>query len=121
MATNSSSTSNSLYKPLVILTALPLDDKSSIYDSLGHKELVRLSACCRTLRGFILSDKQLWRVLYVKKFLSDAQYNREYEFILWCIRTNQESPTSPTGRMDILKNIDWYDICRRRMTTESNW
>jgi hypothetical protein len=121
MATNSSSTSNLLYKPLVILTALPPDDKSSIYDAIGHKELVGLSACCRTLRVFILSDKQLWRVLYVKKFLSGAQYNREYEFILWCIRTNQESPTSPTRRMDILKNVDWYDVCRRRITTESNW
>jgi hypothetical protein len=118
--TKQSAAPNLICKQVVILTALPFDNQSYIFGLLSHTNILILSICCRILRKAIRNYNILWKKVYEHKFLSDGQYDIEYEFIFRCARTKSKRPNVPVRRMDLLKNIDWH-IYRRRIITENNW
>jgi hypothetical protein len=41
--------------------------------------------------------------MYKNEFLYDTQYAREYDFILWCVRTELVRLSLPLKRIDMLK------------------
>ncbi|KAI8056833.1 hypothetical protein BDF22DRAFT_668177 [Syncephalis plumigaleata] len=104
-----------------LFVALPAHDRNYTLSLLSHTDLVQLSVCCRLLRNVIRNDIVLWREVYRRKFLSDAYYKKEWEFVLWCIRTTADNSNKSQRRMAMLKGIDWYDIYRRRVATENSW
>ncbi|KAI8056100.1 hypothetical protein BDF22DRAFT_774341 [Syncephalis plumigaleata] len=116
-----SSNSNSSCRLLVCLNSLPFHDQRVFRSLLGHIELLRLSACCRSLRSSIRNDTVLWQALYHRDFLSGDYYTKEMEFVLWCIRTDVNIPCTSDKRADLLENVDWYNTYRRRVSTENNW
>ncbi|KAI8056078.1 hypothetical protein BDF22DRAFT_323424 [Syncephalis plumigaleata] len=119
--TEISSNSNSSCRLLDCLNSLPFHDQCVFRSLLGHIELVRLSACCHSLKSNIRNDRALWQELYHRDFLSGAYYAKEMEFVLWCIRTDVNNPCTSDKRADLLENVDWYNTYRRRVSTENNW
>ncbi|KAI8055496.1 hypothetical protein BDF22DRAFT_774948 [Syncephalis plumigaleata] len=118
--TEISSNSNSSCRLLDCMNTLPFQDQRVFRSLLGHIELVRLSACCRSLSS-IRDDPILWQQLYHSDFLSGAYYVKEMEFVLWCVRTDVNNPCTSDKRADLLENVDWYNTYRRRVSTENNW
>ncbi|RKP25738.1 hypothetical protein SYNPS1DRAFT_28540 [Syncephalis pseudoplumigaleata] len=107
---------------LDVLTTFPFTDPASLLSLLGHIDLLRLSACCRSLRSRIRGNNALWQQLHERAFLFGAYRDKEWEFVLWCLRTDAGDGSAPIRRADLLeKDIDWYGIYRRRLTTENNW
>ncbi|KAI8052526.1 hypothetical protein BDF22DRAFT_524035 [Syncephalis plumigaleata] len=112
---------NSSCRLLDCLNCLPFHDQCVFRSLLGHIELVRLSACCRSLTSSIRNDKVLWQQLYHSDFLSGPYYAKEMDFVLWCVRTDVNNPCTSDKRADLLENVDWYNTYRRRASTENNW
>jgi hypothetical protein len=122
MANRQSETFDLLCKSLVLLPALPIDNQNNIFSLLSHTDILRLSACYHFLRKTIFNDNLFWKALYKDKFLSGAQYVEEYDFVLWCVRTNPKAPNKLLVRkMKMLENLDWYNIYCRRVIMENNW
>jgi hypothetical protein len=106
---------------LNLLSILPAGNRNYIFSLLNCTDISRLSACCHSLREAIHNDNTLWKEQYKREFLSSAYRKKEWQFIFWCIHTDPNTKTISTKRSDMLKNIDWYNTYRRRMTTENNW
>ncbi|RKP24825.1 hypothetical protein SYNPS1DRAFT_29425 [Syncephalis pseudoplumigaleata] len=108
--------------PVDLLATLPYYERDYLLSLLGHTGLMRLSACCRSWRSIICDDTALWKGQYKRAFLSGAYRDKEWEFVLWCLRTDAGDGSAPIRRADLLgKDIDWYNVYRRRVTTENNW
>jgi hypothetical protein len=69
----------------------------------------------------MVKNDLLWKRLYKQEFLSDIHYDKEIDFLLWCVRTDPNNIDIPTRRSDLLERIDWYNSFRRRVITENNW
>ncbi|KAI8056050.1 hypothetical protein BDF22DRAFT_673455 [Syncephalis plumigaleata] len=106
---------------LDLLTLLPTEDRNYILSLLSHTDILRVSACNHSLRCTIRNDKLLWQALYKHEFLSGVYCKEEWDFVFWCIRTNPNTTSIPAKRSDVIKNVDWYDVYRRRVITEYNW
>jgi hypothetical protein len=106
---------------LDLLTLLPAEVHNYSLSLLNYVAILRLSVCCRLLRDTIIKDNILWRELYKQDFLSSEYRVKEWEFLFWCVRTDLNNEAIPTRRSDVIKNVDWYNTYRRRITTENNW
>lgn len=59
--------------------------------------------------------------LYSYAFLSGAYQNKKWEFVFWYIRTEPDTKTIPTRRVDAIKKVKWHKIYHRRIAIGSNW
>jgi hypothetical protein len=104
-----------------LLGVLPLYNRNYLLGQLAHTELLRLSVCCRLLRDKIRNDNVLWKKIYRCRYLRGVYCKKEWEFVLWCARTDPNNIGLSVRRKDLLNNIDWHSVYRRRVSTENNW
>ncbi|KAI9598247.1 hypothetical protein BDF19DRAFT_431817 [Syncephalis fuscata] len=116
----------------IIVKQLPTNRLLNLVNHLPHNDfyrfilyigtsVLRLSLSCRLWRGKIIDNPSLWRYLYYHQFLIQAHRVKEWDFVYWCARNGFPIDQTPIESSALLDSLNWYDVYRRRVTTEQNW
>ncbi|KAI9596950.1 hypothetical protein BDF19DRAFT_437291 [Syncephalis fuscata] len=106
---------------LAVVYQLPPTKLTQLILHVGFTATIQLSLSCRTLKEKIQGDVILWQCLYQDRFLNGLRRVKEWDFVYWCARDQFLADNMPIESTALLEKLDWYDVYRRRITTEQNW